>query len=319
LTEGEEGTSIIPYITEHHLNSTETICELAENFAKTITFFALEWPKYDKKVTGLLGDVLILDQDYSMVFLLQLFHGDMLPSKKLLGQWEQLLFMWNFHQEFYTIRKQHKEIHFIQLFQSPVTQFSSLIPSYLNGELMHKNITQPLSIIVSDFFNGDDEGFIQWAYRYDRYARIDTQDEWYTNKLRYLLYKYELSKDVSMKELLRTTYREGQGASIEHIIPRHCKDYDYWDKYLGLDRLGNLILVPRSLNISLGNKEVKEKIERYKEVGLTSYSYQEFPLKFSDILVKKNRKLIIGLVQCREYDIKQFLNNWLGLSLEAWD
>ncbi|MEI6823822.1 MAG: DUF262 domain-containing HNH endonuclease family protein [Bacteroidota bacterium] len=98
----------------------------------------------------------------------------------------------------------------------------------------------------------------------------------YDNKvIKYILWRYE-------DNLLRTGYKIGNceitGESIEHISPqnpfnryqvsddyevneKHSYEQNFIDNYLNC--IGNLVLISRSHNSSIGNKPFKEKLDSY--------------------------------------------------------
>lgn len=118
----------------------------------------------------------------------------------------------------------------------------------------------------------------------------------YTHALLMLLeYKY---KDKSEWKDFGTT-------SIEHILPQNPKTTSQWVKDFSEEqrsyythRIGNLCLIGRRKNSSLGNLDYQEKLKKYFEKNIGSFAssqkiYQTYPNAWTPETVKENQERVI--------------------------
>ena len=110
-----------------------------------------------------------------------------------------------------------------------------------------------------------------------------------------LEYKY---KDKSEWKDFGTT-------SIEHILPQNPKETSQWVKDFNEEqrdyythRIGNLCLIGRRKNSSLGNLDYQEKLKRYFEKNIGSFAssqkiYKTYPNAWTPDTVQENQERVI--------------------------
>ena len=102
----------------------------------------------------------------------------------------------------------------------------------------------------------------------DSLSYADCYTKW-KEELRYVLCRYEehLAKQRGQtfdNEQWNRIWKVSAANSIEHILPQSRERQDGWQVH----RLGNLMLLPPSLNSGLGDKDPKEKVDDYRRTGL---------------------------------------------------
>ena len=102
----------------------------------------------------------------------------------------------------------------------------------------------------------------------DSLSYADCYTKW-KEELRYVLCRYEehLAKQRGQtfdNEQWNRIWKVSAANSIEHILPQSRERQYGWQVH----RLGNLMLLPPSLNSGLGDKDPKEKVDDYRRTGL---------------------------------------------------
>ena len=102
----------------------------------------------------------------------------------------------------------------------------------------------------------------------DSLSYTDCYTKW-KEELRYVLCRYEehLAKQRGQtfdNEQWNRIWKVSAANSIEHILPQSRERQYGWQVH----RLGNLMLLPPSLNSGLGDKDPKEKVDDYRRTGL---------------------------------------------------
>lgn len=130
---------------------------------------------------------------------------------------------------------------------------------------------------------------------------VNIQSEVYGRRYTYVLlmlleYKY---KDKSEWKEFGTT-------SIEHILPHNPRPNSKWvqdfnevqrDYYT--HRIGNLCLIGRRKNSSLGNLDYQDKLKRYFKKNIGSFAhtqkiYQNYPTAWTPATVEENQKRVVA-------------------------
>ena len=101
----------------------------------------------------------------------------------------------------------------------------------------------------------------------DNLWNTDCYTKW-KDELRYLLYRYEEHLAEQRGESLpilqwNQIWSESVVNSIEHILPQSKGSEHSWGKGIFVHRLGNLLLLPPSINSELGGKDPKAKKDAY--------------------------------------------------------
>ncbi|MEO7172890.1 DUF262 domain-containing protein [Flavobacterium sp.] len=287
------------------------IVNLSEKFRMSVELVSTTLPKYDE-TNKLIGDVLILDKRISLEFLILLSHlkqDSLIQNEEFLRDWEKFLFTRDFHARYYRLKS--------------TDNFENLFFQISKSELEPFLIKDILSKFIANGFRQDwmDERNLPKTvanYIIEHKAYILTKAfHWWTEKMVYILYKYELSKNVD-SQLMREIMKKGR--SVEHILPQEWK----WD-WIGetnadnisengkefhkeidsiINGLGNLLLLTGSENASESNKHPKEKI--YKSYAGGSYSeHQQNSIKWDDCKEWKN------LINSRGELIYDFLKKFI--------
>jgi len=255
----------------------EYALNFAREFKKTVRIVSVTLPEWDKK-DPLVGDVLILEPDLSSQFFLIICrllescpdNADGRISSELLSQWEKLLFTRDFHGAYYNLKGGRD--NFPVLFQE----------CWADGE----SIPQVIQRYLADGFReGRTTGLQSLVHKHlmDHKERIlnDAFGWWWLPKLKYVLYKYEVSEVAIIREVMKATI------SVEHTLPQEwqwpwVEDKDLPPKTLSesergplreavlkevgsyINGLGNLLLLTPGENTSLGNNHPAEKrYDRY--------------------------------------------------------
>ncbi len=99
--------------------------------------------------------------------------------------------------------------------------------------------------------------------------------EGWQDQLRYLLYRYEehLAEQQGQRfrsEQWNRIWQESAAKSIEHIFPQSRGSQEPLENQEGVfvHRLGNLLLLPPSLNSALQDREPRAKVNDYRDTGL---------------------------------------------------
>ena len=288
---------------EKEQESTTYALTLAEKFAESVRFFSEDLPKLDREVSDLVGDVLVLDKAKSTELFLLIYHNKGKINAEQLQLWEKLLFTQDFHDLYY--RKQYRE-DFPRLYK----ELKQILVDP-NTELDREEaITDRLKYYVQNGFRYDTEGLQYIVYKHlikHQYNILYGAYHFWRNKMRYLLYKYEKSNGVDLRQL-REVMKEG--AALEHILPREwewewikncCKSDEEQNRFNQdireyLNGIGNLLLLSQSENSTHGNKKPAEK-----EYSINGSSYQihnenkerwKKPEQWIDLIQERGNKVV---------------------------
>lgn len=279
---GNSEEAILNYINDRIIEKqpyeiVDYILNLSEKFKMSVELVSTILPKYDIE-NRLIGDVLILDKRISLEFFILLFHlqhSTLIQSIEFVKDWERFLFIRDFHDKYYYLaNKDNFEDLFLKISKS---EFDS-IP-----------IKDILNLFIANGFRKDkmDEGNLpKTVANYINEHKLHILNNaftWWTEKMVYIIYKYELSKNADF-QMLREIMKKGR--SIDHILPQAWE----WDgtegeisnndsekgkefhKEMGsiINGIGNLLLVTGSENSSLGKTHPQQK--KYKSCKGGSYA-----------------------------------------------
>ena len=277
---------------------------LAEEFAESMRLVSTTFVKQDEK-EPLIGDVILLDQRRSMIFLfryLRKLPDGVMVDRKLLQRWESLLALWDCHDSLHgknhSSRDGFPEI-FQKIFSSKYCQTKELINSYYEGTKPFNRFcfVGGLANIFQNYIDRKTPQLLHYAYGWGH---------WH-GRFKYWLYKYEIETQIftgqdqaEARKSLRSIFRDNK-VTMDHIVPHELewkelsingekdnerskwKDPDdikqaeeNWEKIENtINGFGNLVLLGSSENARLQNIPPYERAEKYKEWGLKSISYQE--------------------------------------------
>ena len=129
-------------------------------------------------------------------------------------------------------------------------------------------------------------------------------------------YTYALLMLLEYKYKDKSEWKEFGTISIEHILPQRPKadsqwvcDFDEQQRNFYTHRIGNLCLIGRRKNASLGNLDYKEKLKRYFKNNIGSFAntqiiFKNYPTQWNPRTIEENQQRVIN-------DIKEIfeLNN----------
>ena len=118
-------------------------------------------------------------------------------------------------------------------------------------------------------------------------------------------YTYALLMLLEYKYKDKSEWKDFGTTSIEHILPQNpkatsqwVKDFDEEQRDYYTHRIGNLCLIGRRKNSSLGNLDYQEKLKRYFEKNIGSFAssqkiYKTYPNAWTPDTVQENQERVI--------------------------
>lgn len=118
-------------------------------------------------------------------------------------------------------------------------------------------------------------------------------------------YTYALLMLLEYKYKDKSEWKDFGTTSIEHILPQNPKETSQWVKDFNEEqrdyythRIGNLCLIGRRKNSSLGNLDYQEKLKRYFEKNIGSFAssqkiYKTYPNAWTPDTVQENQERVI--------------------------
>jgi hypothetical protein len=248
--------------------------KIAKEFARSMEILTIDIPNADKQDNNhLIGDILLLDKNKSIIFLLRAFRSNNFIDYKLIQRWENFvlsydIIYWNgfFHNKRYRGNFD--------------TIYASLKPNLDFEEC--KNL-------LSEYYNGKWFG-ADWGHLGENTKKLfeEGKNKWLSNtygwtRAGYFLYKYEVQKGAIV-EKIRTDIFKDDKVSIDHIVARgltweslglkreteeEIKQSDYlWNEILVvINGIGNLALSTTSNNSSDSNGLPNKHIGTYEKCG----------------------------------------------------
>ena len=291
------------------------ILNLAKEFNKTVELITNTIPSLDKN-NPLIGDVLILDRDRSMTFLLRLLRAENSLEEKILERWERFLFCYEFIY--------HKGI-FYNLDYKNRGDFE-LIFTKINDSSSSSDVSR----LINDYFIGgknfaqrklNERSFWSWVIWYcdinDENGKNNKQstDNWLLNYaynswklIPYLLYKYEVKNCSNNIEKIRNNVIKGNRISIDHII---AKENEQAQKISNnINGIGNLAIITVSENARLQNKDAIHHANTFSRLGLEHTAKQVF---------NWSNENLSSAIEIRGYDILDFLRSYFVRPIDIWD
>jgi hypothetical protein len=254
---------------------------LAHEFKKSVRVVSEILPTWDQE-DKLVGDVLILGHKLSCQFFLLICRrlettegacdGRINPDS--LKLWEKLLFTRDFHGEYYRLKGDRDNFpHLFETCGSDEESIRKKIRHYLKNGFRHPH-TNGLQSIVAKHLTDHRESVLDNAFY------------WWKSKMTYAIYKYEISKDAQIRNVMKGTI------SVEHVLPQEWQwqwivdennvpaklsdaEKEKWLKDVGsfINGIGNLLLLTPGENSSKGNSHPADK-----EFNCDGGSYKEHNL-----------------------------------------
>lgn len=119
-------------------------------------------------------------------------------------------------------------------------------------------------------------------------------------------YTYALLMLLEYKYKDKSEWKEFGTISIEHILPQNPKKSSKWVKDFNesereyyTHKIGNLCLIGRRKNSSLGNLDYQEKLKKYFEKDISSFAstqkiYKTYPNEWTPETIQKNQERVIN-------------------------
>lgn len=314
--EGENGC--VAYVRkklETFIDNTEDGVTYAKNLARelAISMHLVSNVFVDQDVKEpLIGDVILLDQRRSMIFLLRYFRvfdaETSVADHTLLKRWESFLFLWDCHDVFFNMKSGKKD-SFSDIYDKvriSHSEVSEMLQEYYSGDKdfayrkykIESESEDGLSItglagVFQDYITKHEKQLLHSAYNWGH---------WH-GRYKYWLYKYEIEmtegQALLVRSALRNLFKEND-VTLDHIIPHELEwkelskkgtmnnDLNSWDpddrrqaeeiwKEIGktINGIGNLVLLSRSDNASLQNISPFKRASEYRKCKLESLSYEE--------------------------------------------
>lgn len=328
--EGDNGS--FEYIKKSLLNKKKTeiinYCKnIANELAKSMVIISTDIPEADKlDKNHLIGDILLLDRNKSLIFLLRAFRVNKEIDSKLIECWENFILCyeiinWNgyFYRISYNNRDKFEEIYKILSPSNGFDECIILMNQYYHGKEWFGSIWSHLGEKSQELFNSIDGKKNCLTNSYD----------W--NKISYILYKYEIYNGAEYSKIRAEIFKDNQ-VSIDHIVARGlswenlgCENYNSLNvndpKRIDIDNLweqikkvingiGNLALSTTSYNASDSNNLPIEHLDTYVHCGLKKTSSQIESWKDPNEFVTK--------INERSEDIIKFISDNIINKKDIW-
>lgn len=252
----------------------EYAINVAEQFEKSMNILVNKIPKADQE-NPLIGDVLLLDKNRSIIFLLRAFRSGNPIENKLIERWENFLICyeiiyWNGY--YYNAKASRNE-------------FQIIYKSIENGSNLDK-----CNSLLSQFYKGESKFSYRWEHLGNNAARLFNtekkkwiKDAYGWNKTAYFLYKFEIGHDADYRMIRESIYKK-DSIAIDHIVARSLEWKDLgienysqqkiqadllWKEITSvINGIGNLSLTTSSANSSDSNGLPSKHLNSFKRFGL---------------------------------------------------
>jgi hypothetical protein len=325
--EGDRGS--FEYIKESLTNKTKEeivkYCKnIAREFAKSMEIITIDIPETDKLDNKhLIGDILLLDKNKSLIFLLRAFRASNIVDTELIERWENFILCYDiidWNGFFY--RTQYRD-RFVDIYASlkPNSGFDeckTLLFKIYNGQHWFGSGWLHLGNNTKKLFEDGKNKFISDTFGW--------------NKVGYILYKFEIQNGADYNKI-RTEIFKNDKVSIDHIVARGltweslgCKEFyslseddekrkhidKLWKEILGvINGIGNLALSTTSSNSSDSNGLPKEHIDTYEKCG--------FIETFKQVKTWENPEQFSSKINNRSNDIIKFISESIINRNDIWE
>lgn len=276
---------------------------LASEFNKTMELLTHKFVELDVEIP-LIGDVILLDQRRSMIFLLRYFRAldgeNPDVDEQLLRRWESFISIWDYHDAYYNMKAGKKD-SFDEIFveiQRSHSEVSKMLLQYYSAKerFAYRGLDHDLGKHFQNHITKNQNGLLREAYG---------RGDWH-GRCKYWLYKYEIEiagdQKVQVRNALRGLFKEND-VTLDHIVPRGLEwkylstkegdqnnDLEKWEDPANKEQavkiweeiektingIGNLVLLSRSANAVLQNIPPYLRAEKYREIfELDIFSYKD--------------------------------------------
>ncbi len=281
---GNIETTLLEYISDkingkkNKEDKIKYILRLSELFEKSIDIICNTLIEKDIQ-NPLIGDSIILDRNISIEMFLILAHSNKLDELDF-KKWELFLYTRDFHGVYYNLSSRDN-------FQ---WMFSRVLE---NNQTVNEILDDFIKLgFRRDKLNDDLQGTFKGFIFENKQKILSNAFGFWKEKMTYLLYKYEISIDETIRTDLRILFKKSK--SLEHIVPQswsrdwlednHKNDEQFITALNNkINGIGNLILLSLSENSSESNSHPKDK--QYKICNKGSYKeHYENIIKFDSNL-----------------------------------
>ncbi|QBN20541.1 DUF262 domain-containing protein [Flavobacterium nackdongense] len=298
---------------------------IAEEFARSMEIITVDIPNADKKDNNhLIGDVLLLDKNKSLIFLLRAFRSDNSINYNLIKRWENFVLCYDIiYWNGFFYRAQYRD------------SFGAIYAS-----LKPNSGFNDCNDLLLEFYKGKWFGS-GWGHLGENAKKRfeEGKNKWLSNtygwtRAGYFLYKYEIKKGTREDvEKIRTDIFKDDKVSIDHIVARGLTkeslgyaDYEnlnenderkkeaneLWKEIWGvINGIGNLALSTASNNSSDSNGLPNEHIETYKKCGFIETAKQ--------VETWKNPEQFVSRINERSEDIMGFIYESIVNRNDLWE
>lgn len=305
---GNIETTILDYLSNNIDNKKNKedkikyILQLSELFEKSVEIICNTLIAKDK-LNPLIGDSIILDRNISIEMFLILAHHNKLDELDL-KKWELFLYTRDFHEVYYKLGKRDDfQWLFSRILKNNET-INEILDDFIKLGFRRDKLNDDLQGTFKDYITKNKERILTGAFGF------------WKEKMTYLLYKYEISIDETIRKDLRTLFKKQK--SLEHIVPQSWSNEWLNDKQKNdetfvkninykINGVGNLLLLSSSENSSESNSHPKDK--EYKICNKSSYKEHNENRKNYE----NNFEKWIENIDTRGYNIYKFLENYFSL------
>lgn len=246
--------------------------DVAREFRKSMEIITKTIPDNDEK-NSLVGDVLLLDKNRSLIFLLRACRINEDLDEKLIERWENFLLRYEIIYWAGFFSKKRYRGDFDKLFAAlnkneNFNKCFELLENYYKGTWFGAD-WEHLGESSKRLFESSKNQWLQFAY--------------FWNKKAYILYKFEINNGGDRGAIRKEIFKD-DNVSIDHIVaqslswvdlgftnyPQQKEEADkLWEEILTvINGIGNLSLSTTSNNASDSNGLPKDHVETYKNAGL---------------------------------------------------
>lgn len=293
---------------------------VASEFAKTMEIITEVIPTEDKD-NQLIGDILLLDRNRSIIFLLRAFRATNEIDVNILERWENFILSYEIISKggyFYN----HKSWR---------NNYESIFKS-INREEKYLASCKKL---LYKFYHEEESFANHWEHLGNNCVKYFDRINWssgvygWNGFIAYILYKYEIDKEKdSVYKTIREHIFKDDHVSIDHIVPKSLSwpDFGYpnynelesrqeadeaWAKVVSvIHGIGNLALSTSNYNSSDSNSLPTLHVETYRKCGLVKTSEQvskwDNPENFVDNIIERTK------------EIKQFISEYVLNKNDIW-
>lgn len=321
-SEGERGSFEYVKLTMSKKSKEDKVIyakKIAEEFARSIEILTIDIPQAEEQGNNhLIGDVLLLDKNKSLIFLLRAFRANKNIDYKLIERWENFVLCYDIiYWNGFFYGKQYRG------------DFDSIYAS-LKPDL---GLEQCSNILLQYFTNNKWFG-ADWGHLGDNTKKLfqEGKNKWlsYTygwTRTGYFLYKYEIQKGENIEQIRKNIFKDDK-VSIDHIVARGLtweslglkRDTEeeittadlLWNDILAvINGIGNLALSTTSHNSSDSNGLPSEHIATYEKCGFVETANQ--------VKTWENPTQFVSKINERSEDIIKFISNNIVNRNDLWE